>query len=112
MNVPVEVWKPIEGLVGYEISSWGRCRNSKGKIMHRYNNGKSIAYAFCQNGIQTFYTAKDLVADAFIPNPDNKKYVIIKNGINYEINVENILRTNKMYSMFRGKMFCTAQEAT
>lgn len=83
-----EIWKQVKGYEGlYEISSEGRVKSLEHEIMdsigrkHHYNEKivkvgikKSTGYPFVnlsKNGVAKFYNIHTLIADAFIPNPDN-----------------------------------------
>lgn len=73
----MEEWKDIEGFENYQISSEGNARNAKNK--------KNLISSLMKNGYLrvTLYKKRKpyyknihkLVADAFIPNPDNKPCV-------------------------------------
>ena len=73
-----EIWKDIEGYEGlYQVSSWGRVKNSRtGRVL---KSGKDMyGYLFVnlyKNGKRTNYKVHRLVAQAFIPNPQNKPQV-------------------------------------
>ena len=98
----IEIWKKIKDLP-YEISSLGRVRNLKGKILKTYiqNCGyEQIKVAFNK----THKQIHRLVAEAFIANPENKKYVnhIDGNKLNNSVNnlewctnSENILHARR-----------------
>ena len=82
-----EIWRPIKGYEGwYEVSSYGRVRSLDRVIIHsdgrkrlfkgrilkpkKYQNG----YLFCdlcKNGQMKNVIIHRLVAQAFLPNPDN-----------------------------------------
>lgn len=84
MSEENELWKPIDGFEGmYEVSSHGRVRSLnrsvktvrglwtyKGKILSQYvgNNGYSCTRIREKGFLALVHR---LVADAFIPNPDN-----------------------------------------
>lgn len=73
-----EVWKYIKGYEGlYQVSSWGRVKRvNTGRILKTII-GKDgyIQINLCKHGIQTRYKVHRLVAQAFIPNPQNKPQV-------------------------------------
>ena len=73
-----EEWKPIPGYEGlYDISNYGRVRSfkwsSNGKILSTGNNGSGYLFVIlCKDGkAKKNCTVHRLVAEAFIPNPNN-----------------------------------------
>jgi hypothetical protein len=106
-----EKWEPIVGYEGfYEVSNWGRIRSVPRVIftVNRKNasykriikggllklNTKWSGYPrvkLTRNSEYTKHSVHRLVAEAFLPNPDNKPCVNHKNGIrtdNYYHNLE------------------------
>lgn len=71
-------WKLIEGFDGiYSVSNYGEVRNNKtGKLMKlRKNEKRYLRTNLTKNGNQKSVRVHRLVAQAFIPNPENKPQV-------------------------------------
>ncbi len=97
-NKESEIFVDILGYEGvYMVSNIGRVKslpksnNDSERILKTYVN--SFGYnpvALCINSICKKYKIHRLVAAAFIPNPENKKYVNHINGIKTDNRVENL----------------------
>ena len=74
-----EIWRDIEGYKGkYQVSNMGRVKslnyNNTGKegIMEPHDNGKGyLRVQLCKDGKGKWYRINRLVAQAFLPNPNN-----------------------------------------
>lgn len=111
-----EIWKDINGYEGlYQVSNFGRVKSLarirktrkdsngkqgsyqyKGCILKQKNrktNVKSLEYyqvTLSKNGTQKMFSPHRLVAEAFIPNPNNKPYVNHIDGNGKNNNVDNL----------------------
>ena len=92
-----EVWKPIEGTDGrYEVSNTGKVRSlnygRRGivKELKPWDNGGYRRINLNVDGEKKNFLLHRLVAEAFIPNPDNKPEVNHKDGDKWNNTVSNL----------------------
>lgn len=96
-----EIWRPVVGYEGlYEVSSYGRVRSLdrydsrnhfiKGRIMKFRNCRGYLRVTLCNNGLYNQISVHRLVAQAFIPNPDNLPMVNHKDEDKTNNIVENL----------------------
>ena len=98
-----EIWCPIKGYEGqYEVSDKGRVRSlkyGKERILKpgRNNCGYLIA-GLCNNGEHKWYSVHRLVAQTFIPNPNNLPEVNHKDEDKENNSVHNLEWCSSKYN--------------
>lgn len=87
-----EVWKVVESHPEFEVSNTGKVRNKRGKIL----SNKPNKCGYVRIGLGKKYgknktiAAHRLIAEAFIPNPENKPQVDHIDNIKHHNNIENL----------------------
>ena len=104
-------WKLIEGFDGiYSVSNYGEVRNNKtGRLMKPRKNEKGYLHiGLTINGKQKNMRVHRLVAQAFIPNPENKlqvNHIDFKRENNCVSNLEWVTnQENTQYSVCNRKL--------
>jgi hypothetical protein len=108
----IEIWKDIENYEGYyQISNFGKVRsldrhvNNKIKNKFSFLKGIILKTTLDKDGYQkiglrkcgkrNYFRICRLVAQAFIPNPDNKPQTNHINGIKNDDNIDNLEWVNQ-----------------
>lgn len=87
-----ELWKPVEGYLSYEVSNLGRVRNKKLDLVKAQRKTKTgyLIVDLKENGIKRTRYVHRLVAQAFIPNPDELPQINHKDENKQNNCVENL----------------------
>lgn len=106
----MEIWKPVIGYEEfYEVSSLGRVRripsyDSRGHLRRerirktqRNAHGYEVVGLY-REGFEKKFLVHDLVADAFLPNPNNLTDVNHINEVKYDNRLENLERCTRSYN--------------
>ena len=97
-----EIWKPIPEYSGYkyEVSNLGNVRNLKGHILKPFLIHQGyLVVALCSEGKKRNVRVNRLVAEHFVPNPQNKTEVNHINGIKTDNRAENLEWATKSENM-------------
>lgn len=85
-----EEWKEIKDYENYEVSDFGRVRRN-GKILKPWKNRKGYLHVdLSKNGIRRAVKVHRLVAQAFLPNPQNLPCVNHKDENKINNTVDNL----------------------
>lgn len=88
----VEDWKDIPGYKGlYRVSSFGRIKSlKKNIIMKPILQSNGYCHIGLNNGVQKQFRLHRIIANTFIPNPENKPQVNHKDGNKQNNRIENL----------------------
>lgn len=94
MGIPFLVWLPVVGYEGlYEVSDRGDIYSKKSnRILNAWDDGKGYTRVelFDKHGNSKQINVHRIVAEAFLPNPDNLPYVNHKDENKANNNVSNL----------------------
>ena len=86
-----EIFVDIRGYEGYQVGNHGRVKNNKtGKILKPYLTRGYLRVSLYNESGRKCKLVHRLVAEAFLPNPDNKSDVNHINGCKTDANVCNL----------------------
>ena len=87
-----EIFLPIEGYPKYQISNLGRVKSivGKEKILKTWINKRYYSVSLMKDKVQKNHLIHRLVAQAFIPNPENKPEVNHVDGNTKNFNISNL----------------------
>ena len=106
-----EIWRPVVGYEGlYEVSSYGRVRSldkydsrnrfRKGRILTLYTEiGGYLRAHLSSNGKAKHHSVHRLVAEAFIPNPDNLPEINHRDEDKTNNRVDNLEFCDRKYNI-------------
>ena len=100
----IEEWRPIVGFEGlYEVSNTGQVRNCRGKLLRPgLNHNGYLKCVLCKKGkTKTIYIHR-LVAQAFIPNPQDLPQVNHKDEDKTNNSVDNLEWCSSKYNVNYG----------
>ena len=107
-----EVWRWIRGYEGlYQISNYGRLksfpRKGTGKeikiLRPKLKKNGYLEISLRKKGVRKSYSIHRLVAEAFIPNPENKPHVNHKDGNKFDNYFENLEWVTQLENMEHAK---------
>lgn len=94
-----EIWKDIKGFEGlYQISNLGRVKSLKNNKILKNMTNEYYFVGLYKNKIKKYMKIHRLVAQAFIPNPNNYSCINHKDENKFNNNVNNLEWCSKKYN--------------
>ena len=104
----LEQWIDVSNFPDYQVSNHGRVKNKKtGKVLKTHLNRGYLRVGLYEGKIRKYKLVHRLVAEAFIPNPNNYKYINHVDGrkTNNTIkNLEWVTATENMIHAYKAKL--------
>ena len=100
-----EIYKPIKGFEGlYEVSNVGLVRSVRtGRILKQFLSNRGYCrVTLCKEGIPKMFSIHRLVAQAFIPNPENLPEVNHINECKTDNRIDNLEWCTREYNVNYG----------
>ncbi len=96
----MEEWRQVKVNKSYEVSNLGRLRNKREHLIKPFinDNGYHINQLW-SNSSRITYTIHRLIAEAFIPNPEDLETINHKNGDKLDNRVENLEWMSRLDNM-------------
>lgn len=89
----MELFKTIQEFPKYQISNLGNIKNSKGELLvigKRQSNSGYIQVRLCKDGKYYYRYLHRLMAETFIPNPNNYRTINHINGNKMDNRISNL----------------------
>lgn len=112
MITETEIWKPKKDYEGlYEVSNFGRVKslgngnsnNSKERLLKQYTTRNGYLHVYLsKNGKRKFFLVHRLVAETFLPNPNNLPEVNHKDENKENNRVDNLEWCTREYNNNHG----------
>ena len=99
----VEIWLPVVGYEGiYEVSDRGNIRNANGMVMQKHLNRGYENIGLSKDGVHKTEKVHQLVAKAFLSNPDNLPEINHKDENRANNDVDNLEWCTPQYNSSYG----------
>ncbi len=87
-----EIWHDVKNFEGlYQVSNFGRIRNIKGRTLkQQINKDGYFRVGLSFNHKRRYYFVHRLIAEVFLPNPDNKKFIVHKDHNRQNNQISNL----------------------